>query len=197
MKSESKILLELSEQELNFLIWAMSFMEGGPFGDDEEQQREETEFKVKRALADLEDERYSHLTASSVNDSIWYLLHPEIVRVSRTRFESGHFADSVEAAFKEINKVVKEIVKSNSGEEIDGAPLMYKAFSQNDPIIRIGDLSTETGRNIQQGYMQIFAGAIIGIRNPKAHQNEVIDFTEAFHLIIIASQLMRKLDERV
>jgi uncharacterized protein (TIGR02391 family) len=126
----------------------------------------------------------------------WDLLHPGITRISRSRFESGHYADAVEAAFKEINKTVKEIVKSDTGEELDGAPLMYKAFSINQPIICIGDLSAESGRNIQQGYMQIYAGAMIGIRNPKAHENVEIDGSRASHLLTLASLLMYKLDER-
>jgi len=36
------------------------------------------------------------------------------------------------------------------------------------------------GRNIQRGYMQIFAGAMIGIRNPKAHKNITIGRERGF-----------------
>ncbi len=101
----------------------------------------------------------------------WDTIHESIVRVAKNRFESGHYADAVESAFKEINKRVKEIVKSKTGEELDGAGLMFKAFPENNPVIVLDDLSTETGRNIQKGYMHIFAGAMMGIRNPKAHDN--------------------------
>jgi uncharacterized protein (TIGR02391 family) len=132
----------------------------------------------------------------SDKEFLWDLIHPAITRVSKNRFESGYYADSVEAAFKEINKRVKKNVKSKTGEEIDGGPLMQKAFSPKQPIICIGDLSTETGRNIQMGYMQIFAGAMIGIRNPKAHENLEIDISTAIHHLTLASLLMFKLDER-
>jgi uncharacterized protein (TIGR02391 family) len=131
------------------------------------------------------------------NEIFWNLLHPIITRVSKSRFDSGQYADSVEAAFKEVNNMIKELVKADNGEELDGAPLMYKAFSPKQPIIRVGDLSAETGRNIQQGYMQIYAGAMIGIRNPKAHENIVIDSTRAIHMLTLASLLVSKLDERV
>ena len=49
---------------------------------------------------------------------LWELIHPEITEVARSRFESGHYADSVEAAFKKINAIVKEIVKLDTGEEL-------------------------------------------------------------------------------
>ena len=44
--------------------------------------------------------------------------------------------------------------------------------------------------------MEIFAGAMTGIRNPKAHSNIIdIDEKRAIHLIYLASLLMYKLDE--
>ncbi len=43
--------------------------------------------------------------------------------------------------------------------------------------------------------MEIFAGTITGIRNPKAHDNIVIDEKRAIHLLYLASLLMYKLDE--
>lgn len=127
---------------------------------------------------------------------LWQLIHPEIAEVARSRFESGHYADSVEAAFKKINAIVKEIVKLDTGEELDGAALMNRAFSLRQPIICISDLSTESGKNIQKGYMQIFAGSMTGIRNPKAHDNLGIDRLRAVHFLHLASLLMSKLDER-
>ena len=126
-----------------------------------------------------------------------FLLHPEILKVAKSRFNSGHYADAVESAFKLINNTVKEIVKTTTGEELDGAKLMYKAFSPRNPIIVLGDLSTETGKNIQEGYMHIFAGAMMGIRNPKAHNNIEIDAKRAIHFLLLASLLRYKIDEKL
>lgn len=125
----------------------------------------------------------------------WSMIHESIIRVSKEKFEDGYYADAVESAFKEINKRVKEIVRKKTGEELDGASLMYKAFSERNPIVVLDDLSSETGRNIQKGYMQIFAGAMTGIRNPKAHENITISRERATHFIFLASLLMSKLDE--
>jgi uncharacterized protein (TIGR02391 family) len=74
---------------------------------------------------------------------------------------------------------------------------MNKAFSVNKPIVTLDDLSTDTGRNIQQGYMQIYAGAMIGIRNPKAHANITIDGLRAKHHLYLASLLAYRFEERL
>lgn len=71
---------------------------------------------------------------------------------------------------------------------------MLSAFSVQNPIIKLGDLFTETGRNMQQGYMEMFAGAMIGIRNPQAHNNMQISKSDAIRKLHFASMLMYKLD---
>jgi uncharacterized protein (TIGR02391 family) len=125
----------------------------------------------------------------------WNLLHPLIQSVAGGRFDSGHFADAVEAALKEVNCRVKAEFKRKTGKELDGADLMHSAFSPKTPIILLDDLATESGRNIQQGYMELFAGSMIGIRNPKAHANISISSERGMHFLIVASLLMAKLDE--
>jgi len=134
-------------------------------------------------------------TAKLPKLEFWGMIREEIIRVAKNKFEDEYYADAVESAFKEINKQVKEIVKNKTGEELDGARLMHRAFSEQNPIIVLDDLSSETGKNIQKGYMQIFAGAITGIRNPKAHENITISKERAVHFIFLASLLMYKLGE--
>lgn len=125
----------------------------------------------------------------------WGIIHEDIIEVAKDKFEDEYYADAVESALKEVNSHVKSIVKSRTGAELDGASLMHKAFSMNKPIIVLNDLSDETGRNIQLGYMQIFAGTMTGIRNPKAHANITISRERAIHFIFLASLLMHKLNE--
>jgi uncharacterized protein (TIGR02391 family) len=134
------------------------------------------------------------IVASERPADFWSLIHPEIVKVTKTRFESGHYADCAEAAMKYINTVVKRIVKVQTGNELDGASLMRTAFSVKNPVIAIDDLSTNDGQSIQQGYMDIFAGAMTGIRNPKAHGIVTIGPERATHFIFLGSLLMDTLD---
>lgn len=141
------------------------------------------------------DESATAMPLATGAGTLWDLIHPEIAKVARTRFESSHFADAIEAALKEVNSAVKAKVKRATGRELDGAGLMTTAFSVQNPIIELDDISGGSGKDIQQGYMQIFAGAMTGIRNPKAHDNINIGETRAIHLLFLASLLMYKLDE--
>jgi len=127
----------------------------------------------------------------------WDFVHSRICALARPRFEAGFFADAVEVSFKELNDAVKRIVRDTDGRDLDGASLMTTAFSPQNPLIRLTTLTTETDKTIQQGYMQIMAGSMTGIRNPKAHGNLAPDHTEALHDICLASLLMRKLDARI
>lgn len=45
--------------------------------------------------------------------------------------------------------------------------------------------------------MQIFSGAMTGIRNPKTHKNIKIDKKRAIHFLFLASLLMYKTDEQI
>lgn len=131
----------------------------------------------------------------------WQSVHEVIRQVAESRFETGHYADAVEAAFKAINKIVKQAYKHLSGKEKDGDALMREAFTctpnnSYTPHLRLTDLDlvTESGRNVQEGYMNLFAGAMRGIRNPKAHDNITIDAAEAWEMLVFGSHLMRMWD---
>lgn len=129
------------------------------------------------------------------DESFWYNIHSLIRDASFQLYNDAHYAEAVEAAFLEVTLRVKEIVKIKTGEELDGTAAMQKAFSVNSPIIKLGDISTRTGKDIQQGVMELFVGAVRCIRNPKAHGKIVIDKTEAIHELYFASLLMWKIDQ--
>ncbi len=186
---------------------AMRAVPYGPYGSGLRVKVENLENDLKAKINKLESifERLKLFSEKSKNqfdklvnlNIFWDLLHPKIVKVSKSRFDTNHFADSVEAALKEVNNIVKVIVKHRIRKEYDGADLMNRAFSLQKPIIELGDLSTETGKDIQKGYMQIFAGSMTGIRNPKAHENIIIDDKRAIHFLFLASLLMFKIDEEI
>ena len=177
----------------------------GPYNNEGElqiaaaQQKQCTEcslrfiFKGKNQIENLNWRKVPF--PAPTDTDFWDLIHPTIRELCIERFNGGHYADSVEASLKEINKRVKEIVKIKTGEERDGADLMYHAFPIDNPLIVLDDLTTTSGKDIQDGYMHIFAGAMRGIRNPKAHDNITITPERAIHFIFLASLLMQKLDE--
>ncbi len=132
--------------------------------------------------------------------AIWDLIHPSIIRVSRKLYEDGHFSNAAGDAFIEINDRVKrlfQIVKPNETNIPDGQAAMNTVFSDNNPLVEFCDRSTDTGRNIQKGYMQMLAGAMSALRNPKAHSNITITAEDAMRHLLYASMLMYKIDEAV
>ena len=116
----------------------------------------------------------------------------QLQRISGPLFRGSHFARAVEEAFKCLNNAVKE--KSGLADR-DGSALMQAAFSAHSPILRLNDLESVSDRDEQRGYMDIFAGSMTGIRNPRAHDPELIDEPDvALELLVLANHLMRKLN---
>lgn len=130
---------------------------------------------------------------------IWRNIHPMIKSVSKSLYENGHFAEAAENAFKEINSRVKKlfVLKCPNRKVPDGASVMTTVFSDNEPLIEFGERSSESGQNIQRGFMMMLAGAMIGIRNPKAHENLIIGEEDAMRQLMFASMLMYKIDDAV
>ncbi|HWG22465.1 MAG TPA: TIGR02391 family protein [Terracidiphilus sp.] len=125
------------------------------------------------------------------NDFFWPLIHPAVATAARPRFDSGCYSDAVEWALK----VVAEEVRRRTGLTIDGADLMHKAFSPNRPYLVFKDTLPATQLSLQQGYMEVFAGAMTGIRNPKAHGMVQLDRRRCIHFLFLASLLADKVDE--
>ena len=98
----------------------------------------------------------------------------------------------MEEAFKCLNNAVK---KKSGLSSNDGADLMRNAFSPNSPILGLNKLTTVSERDEQRGYMEIYAGSMTGIRNPRAHDHEFDDDAKtALRLLTLANHLMDKLD---
>lgn len=135
-----------------------------------------------------------------VEDEKWQYIHPMIQKVSRQLFLDGYFANAAEDAFIEINDRVKKlfmIVKPGC-KVPDGGDAMNQVFSANNPLVSFCDQSTDTGINKQKGYMQMLAGAMSALRNPKAHSNnEIITADEAYRRLATASMLMYAIDDAV
>ncbi|HZV35503.1 MAG TPA: TIGR02391 family protein [Verrucomicrobiae bacterium] len=54
----------------------------------------------------------------------WSQLHPEVVKHAKSRYETGHYADAVEAALKALNEIVKNFSENNNWQRI-GRRLAY------------------------------------------------------------------------
>jgi len=113
----------------------------------------------------------------------------DLIDFTESLFVDGHYARAVEEAFKCLNNTVKR----KAGSSADGADLMRSAFSPKKPTLKLNRFRSETDKSEQQGYMDLFAGSMTGIRNPRAHEHELQDHPEiALELVVFANHLMRK-----
>lgn len=75
---------------------------------------------------------------------------------------------------------------------------MTAVFSANSPLIEFCNRNNMSGQNKQKGYMQMLAGAMSALRNPKAHSNsETLSAEESFRRLATASMLMYAIDDAV
>lgn len=89
-------------------------------------------------------------------------------------FKDGHYARAVEEAYKFVDNLVKKRV-GDLCDASSGVGLMRTTFSPNSPILALNDGLTAADSDEQRGYMDILAGCMMGIRNPRAHDAELED----------------------
>ncbi len=113
----------------------------------------------------------------------------ELLKVVSKLFNDGHHARAVEEAFKYLNNLVKR----KTGESRDGAKLMKEVFSPVNPKLKLNSLVTRSEEDEQLGYMEIMAGVMTGIRNPRAHEHDWEDSeSHALQLLSWANHLVEK-----
>jgi uncharacterized protein (TIGR02391 family) len=117
-------------------------------------------------------------------------LHSEIERAAGKLYRDGHYANAIEDAVKALN----DLVRLRSGKQIGGAPLMETVFSSKNPVLRFNEGKDESDVNEQKGFMQLFSGAVTGLRNPRAHKLIQDDPEEALEFIAFISLLAKLLD---
>ncbi|MFP5111600.1 TIGR02391 family protein [Bacillaceae bacterium C204] len=117
-------------------------------------------------------------------------LHPRVINVAGKLFKDGYYRQ----ALLDTYIALIEQVKAKSGRyDLDGTQLIQQVLSPKNPKIVIGEDADE-----RMGFMWLFSGAVMGIRNPKAHRlstgmNE--DYQRTLELLGFASFLFRTLDD--
>jgi uncharacterized protein (TIGR02391 family) len=120
-----------------------------------------------------------------------------LINVSQELFNNKHYSQSVFDWTKLLNNKIKEIVKDSTWNEFDWTDLMNRAFSLWKPIILLWDLNTETWKNLQQWYMDIYRWTMSAIRNPKWLEIITITKEKAIHFLFLINLLLIKLDEQI
>jgi uncharacterized protein (TIGR02391 family) len=119
-------------------------------------------------------------------------LHPYIAKGCSGLFVDGHYAQAVEESAKAVFQYLREL----TGLTLDGAPLAQQAFSLKNPILAFSDLTDETKRNEQLGFMEMLAAFAKGVRNPHAHTHGKLEEQQkAFEYLCLASLFCRRIDD--
>ncbi|MFI3168661.1 MAG: TIGR02391 family protein [Faecalibacterium sp.] len=128
-------------------------------------------------------------------EGVWGYIHPKIVEISKKNFEIEDYAGAVQLALVEICSIVREYREAIGAKEIlSDKDMMLNTFS-TQKYITFTDSSNATLRAIQEGYEHLFAGSIQAWRNPNAHKNNKLEKEDAMRKLMLASDLMYKLEE--
>lgn len=117
-------------------------------------------------------------------------IHSKIEEASKKLFDDGHYAQATFEAYKLIDKEVAYHAKVSES----GVKLMMNAFNEQSPLIKLTDLSTLSKKDEQKGYMFLFSGSVMAIRNPRGHEYGIKDSpTDCLDHLSLASMLLRRL----
>lgn len=112
-------------------------------------------------------------------------LHPALSS-ARSDFALGDYETASFSAMKAVEVEVRRVAGLSN--ELVGVPLMRKAFSSKDGILR--DPAAEGGE--QQAIAHLFAGAIGAYKNPASHRTVRFDNAkEAAEVLQLADLLLR------
>jgi uncharacterized protein (TIGR02391 family) len=145
---------------------------------------------------DIPADRNAPLKSVLVPDRIMlaYLdhLHPYIAQGCAKLFIDGHYAQAVE----ESAKAVFQYLRKATALTLDGSALATQAFSVKNPLLAFSDLSDETKKNEQVGFMEMLSAFAKGVRNPLAHTHGKLEEAQkAFEYLALASLFCRRIDD--
>ena len=95
----------------------------------------------------------------------WRHLTPELKSRVNKYYINHQFGEAADLS----TKIYCEEIRNKTGLDLDGPDLIGKAFGGSDPKIRVADITSVTGKNIQQGQEAMSRGLLMGFRNPMAH----------------------------
>ena len=152
---------------------------------------------LARSVLALPAPRMLSLPSPSSEDSEWASLYSRLVQddalvdVTRDLFVSGFYTNAVLEAMKVLDK---EVQAASERMDIAGAKLMQHVFSDDKPILVWSERKTISEKDEHRGYQWLFAGSMMGIRNPCAHEPKWMDDPRAcLEALVIAQHLIAKL----
>ncbi len=119
-------------------------------------------------------------------------LHQRIATACADLYRDGHYSNAVLNASLALVNFVKE---KSGRHDLDGSSLMQTVFSPNNPVLTFNALADQTDKDEQQGLMFLFSGAVLALRNPRAHRLLDDSPEEALEYIGLLSLLANRLEK--
>jgi uncharacterized protein (TIGR02391 family) len=115
-------------------------------------------------------------------------VHPLIVKKSFSLLNEGQFESAVLQAFKAIETILRERIKATP--EDYGIKLIRKAFNpESGPLT-----DHELPKAEREAFCNYIAGAFGFYKNPCSHRDIELDFISAFDRIVVASDLLKAVE---
>lgn len=107
-------------------------------------------------------------------------------------FEEGHLNEAVRKALERFEKLIQDATGCHNSH---GQDLMAKAFREDDPLIAINELKTETDESEQRGFKFLTMGAMAGLRNLYSHgDTPQMSPTDALQRLAFVSMLFKRVE---
>lgn len=119
-------------------------------------------------------------------------VHPDLPVKVKDLFDDGHYSQATFEACKYLDNLIKKYAPNTKS----GEARMMGAFDENKPLVKLNSLVSESEKDEQRGYKFLFAGTMVAIRNPRGHEETIVDdpLTCLDHLALV-SALIRKIDK--
>jgi uncharacterized protein (TIGR02391 family) len=121
-------------------------------------------------------------------------VHPQVLRYCNSELLQDNYFHAVFEAVKGVADRIREM----TGLIEDGAALIDKAFSIENPFLALNSLRTDTEKSEQSGFINLLKGTFGMFRNVTSHAPKIkwpIYEEEAFDLLTLVSLIHKKLDK--
>ncbi len=173
---------EKTRHELNAIL----AFEGLEYGED-------GQFRSRKAAATLTEaeRRLKTIKAKFQGRAI----HSEVLKYCKTELLQDNYFHAVFEASKGLAQRIRDL----SGVRLDGAALVDKVFSIENPILAFNTLQTETEKSEHKGFAALAKGCFAAARYPLAHEPKLLwgGEEDAADYLSLISLLHRKLDASV
>ena len=113
--------------------------------------------------------------------------HPTVQLVTEGLFKSGYYRHAILEACLQLNTTMQQ---QTGRPDLDGVKLM-QALSKDPPLLRLSNNADE-----QLGFMWLFSGVMMALRNPNAHRiSQHPSREETIEWLVCISALFRVLDK--